>query len=145
MNQENFSIYHDLTINSSPKKVFEAVSYPRHLQNWWPLTCTGTPALGEEYNFYFTPEYNWYGKVSQLKESKSFFIKMTKSEPDWDLTSFGFELKESKNGTLVMFSHKGWPECNSHFRVSSYCWALLLKGLKDYTEKGIIIPFEKRS
>lgn len=145
MKNEGFSIYHDLTITSAPTKIFDSVSLPEHLVNWWPLECTGKPALDQEYNFHFTPQYNWFGKVSRIKKDELFFIKMTKSDLDWDHTSFGFEIEEIANGSLVKFSHKGWPSCNSHFRVSSYCWALLLKGLKDYVEKGIIIPFEHRS
>lgn len=142
---EGFSIYHDLVIGAPPAKVFQAVSQPHRLINWWPQKCSGIPALGEEYNFFFTSEYDWYGKVSKIIPNKAFFIKMTRSDEDWDLTTFGFEIEEKPDGSLVKFSHKGWPYCNSHFRFSSYCWALLLKGLKDYVESGIIIPFENRS
>ena len=70
---------------------------------------------------------------------------MTKSDPNWEPTSFGFDLKEIEDGVLVKFWHKDWPECNDHYKHSSFCWALLLKGLKDYLEKGVIIPFEERN
>ncbi|UWX56336.1 hypothetical protein NYZ99_09110 [Maribacter litopenaei] len=69
---------------------------------------------------------------------------MTKSDPDWDATSFGFDLVENGENIKVQFWHVGWRECNAHFRRSSFCWAILLNGLKNYVEKGIIIPFEKR-
>jgi len=69
---------------------------------------------------------------------------MTKSDQDWDPTSFGFDLEDIENGVLVKFWHKGWPECNHHFRRSSFCWAMLLNGLKNYVEKGIIKPFKER-
>ncbi|MDY7396700.1 SRPBCC domain-containing protein [Aureibaculum sp. 2210JD6-5] len=142
---KSFGIYHDLTINAPIEKVFEAVSDPKHLINWWPLKCEGKPILGSEYNFYFTPEYDWYGKVSGLIPNQSFHIKMTKSDLDWDSTTFGFDLEEQSDNVLLHFFHTGWPERNSHYRVSSFCWAMLLKGLKDYLEKGIILPFEERS
>lgn len=141
----SFGIYHDLVVNVPVEKVFEAISNPKHLINWWPLRCKGTPKMGNEYNFYFTPEYDWYGKVSKLIPNQSFYIKMTKSDLDWNTTTFGFDLKEANGNTELRFSHIGWPECNSHYRVSSFCWAMLLKGLKDYLEKGIILPFEQRS
>jgi hypothetical protein len=70
---------------------------------------------------------------------------MTKSDLDWDETTFGFDLEETNNGTLVKFSHMNWPNCNDHFRTASFCWAMLLNGLKNYIEKGIILPFEERS
>lgn len=143
---KRFGIYHDLVINVSIVKVFAAVSEPEHLVNWWPFKCKGEPKAGSEYNFYFTPEYDWYGKVSECIPNRTFHVKMTRSDLDWDSTTFGFDMEEDKDGnTLLHFSHLNWPECNSHYRIASFCWAMLLKGLKDYLEKGVILPFEKRS
>jgi uncharacterized protein YndB with AHSA1/START domain len=138
------AIYHDLTISTSAENVFEAITQPDHLGNWWPKKCSGKPKIGEIYNFYFTPEYDWYGQVVKCVHNKAFHIKMTKSDPDWDLTSFGFDLEDVEDLVKVKFWHKGWPECNAHFRRSSFCWAMLLNGLKNYVEKGIILPFEER-
>ena len=140
-----FGIYHDLTINAPIEKVFSAVSEPEHLVNWWPLKCSGNPELEAEYNFYFTAEYDWYGKVDTIIPNHTFRIKMTKSDLDWNSTTFGFEMNEDNGSVKLSFSHIGWQRCNSHFRTSSFCWAMLLKGLKDYLEKGVILPFEVRS
>jgi len=139
-----YSIFHDLIIEAPIEKIFEAISNPNHLENWWPLKCTGKPVGGETYNFYFTPEYDWYGKVITSEKNRSFHIKMLKSDEDWNSTSFGFDLEQSNAGVQVNFWHKGWPECNAHFRRSSFCWAILLNGLKNYVEKGVIVPFEQR-
>ncbi len=138
------SIYHDLPIVASPKAIFDAITLPEHLINWWPQRCTGQPEEGSTYNFFFTPEYDWYGKVEKCEANQAFHIKMTKSDEDWDPTSFGFDLKAAETSIRVEFWHTGWPSCNDHYRRSSYCWAILLKGLKDYVEKGIIVPFEER-
>lgn len=140
----HFDIYHDLVISASASKVFEAVSQPEHLLNWWPLKCSGTPAPGETINFYFGPDYNWFGEVTGYAANKAFHIKMTVSDSDWDSTSFGFDLEERDGKVLLKFWHKGWPAFNAHYRRSSFCWAILLKGLKNYVEKGIIVPFEDR-
>ncbi len=139
------SIYHDLVVEADAAKLFAVVSEPQHLINWWPLRCKGVCEQGAEYNFFFEPKYDWYGTVSKLIPNQSFHIKMTQSDPDWDPTTLGFDFIPQEDATLVRFSHMGWPECNSHFRRSSYCWALLLTGLKNYVERGEIIPFEERS
>ena len=68
-----YAILHDLVINATREKVFEAVSKPEHLVNWWPKSCSGSPVLGSEYNFYFGPEYDWYGKVSQLEPGRFYY------------------------------------------------------------------------
>ncbi len=141
----SYAIYHDLAINAPANKVFEAISQPKHLVNWWPFTCEGEPHVGATYNFYFTEEYDWYGEVTRCIPNTTFHIKMTQSDADWDPTSFGFDLKENQANTQVEFWHVGWPSCNAHYKRSSYCWAILLKGLKDYIEKGVIVPFEERA
>lgn len=145
LTNSNNTIFHDFTINASSKKVFDAVSDPEHLVNWWPDKCSGKPEAGALYNFYFTPEYDWYGTVHQLEPAQLFTIKMTDASPDWVDTEFGFKLSEKDNQTYVEFFHSNWPQLNAHFRIASFCWAMLLKGLKDYVESGIVIPFEKRS
>ncbi|RAI95073.1 SRPBCC family protein [Algoriphagus yeomjeoni] len=141
---KSFSIFHTLTIKASVDKVFDAVSDPKHLVNWWPQRCTGSPKLGSIYNFYFSEEYDWFGKVVSVNPKKSIHIKMTESDQDWNPTTFGFDLEESGEKVVVKFSHTNWPACNEHFKIASYCWAILLQGLKNYLEKGIIVPFEER-
>lgn len=142
----SYTIYFDLYINASKQEVFSAVTSPDHLSNWWPLKCTGGPRLGEIYNFNFTNDYDWYGKVSNVVVDNSFHIKMTISDTDWNGTTFGFELQEKEEGVILLkFFHKDWKEVNHHYRFSAFCWAKLLDGLKEYIEKGIIIPFDQRS
>ncbi len=142
--KNTFNIYHDLTIHSTIHAIYSAITEPQHLINWWPKSCSGSPKEGAQYNFYFSPEYNWYGEVVHKDAPYAFYIKMTTSDDDWNSTTFGFDLEQKSDHVLIKFSHKGWPRCNAHFRRSSYCWAILLSGLKDYIEKGIIIPYENR-
>ena len=141
----SFSVYHNFFIEASPKTVFDAVSLPEHLDKWWPLKSNGKPELGASYNLNFTDEYDWYCKVSVCKPYESIHFKMIKSDKDWNPTTFGFELEEKQQGTYVRFSHEDWPSDNDHFKHSSFCWAMLLNGLKNYLEKGVVIPFEQRN
>lgn len=139
------AIYHNFIINASREKVFSAVSEPELFKNWWPKKCSGKPEVGREYNFVFEEPYDWYARVEVLEPDKTIHFKMTKSDPDWDPTTFGFDLREVPNGTYVSFFHKDWPHVNDHMKFSSFCWAMLLNGLKNYLEKGQIIPFSERS
>lgn len=141
----NFNIYHNFYINSSIEKVFDAISQPQLLMNWWPLYCSGIPEIGQEYNFNFGPKYNWFANVIKLEKNKAIAFKMSKSDPDWDHTIFGFELKYKDGKVLTEFSHINWPVLNNHFKHSSYSWAILLKGLKEYIEFGNIMPFHERA
>ncbi len=146
MNDHNMhTISFDIKIQADKEKIFQAVSLPEHLVNWWPLHCTGEPYLGAEYNFNFTDQYDWYAIVDEFNPAEKIGFKMTKSDPDWDPTRFTFALEADRDGTWLCFDHMAWPDRNRHFRYSSYCWAMLLQSLKEYLEDGKIIPFEKRS
>lgn len=96
---KDFSIKHDLCINASKSEVFDALTKPDLLINWWPLKCNDAAKLGESYNFYFTDQYDWYGKVIECLIGESFVIEMTQSDEDWINTSFGFKLEESDKAT----------------------------------------------
>lgn len=139
-----YAIYHDVFIKSTKEKVFEAVSDSKKMIHWWPQKCSGEAKNDCIYNLFFTQEYDWYGKATNVKINESFYVKMTEADADWDPTTFGYEIDVVAGGINLRFSHVGWPECNHHYRRSSYCWAILLKGLKDYLEVGTIVPFEKR-
>ncbi|GAA4815747.1 SRPBCC domain-containing protein [Litoribaculum gwangyangense] len=141
----SYNIYHNLIIEVSPEQVFVAVSQPRYLDNWWTLKSSGKPELHAEYNLNFSDTYDWYCKVSKIETNKSIHYKMLKSDDDWNPTTFGFDLESTQNGTMVKFSHINWPELNNHYKYSSFCWAMLLSGLKQYLEKGIIVPFNERN
>ena len=139
------AIYHDFTIKSSKQKVFDAFTNPNHLNNWWTLQSNGVPILNSEYNLNFTEEYNWFAKVIKVEANTSFYLTMTVSSDDWLPTTFGINLVELPKETLVRFSHTGWLAQNEEFRKTSFCWAILLNGLKNYIENSLIIPFEERN
>jgi uncharacterized protein YndB with AHSA1/START domain len=139
------AIYHQLIIKSGIKKIFDAVTVPKELENWWPLICTGTVKKGAEYNFYFGEPYNWFAEISDINMNQSVEYKITKADEDWAPTTFAFYLTSDGNITVLNFEHRDWQQENNHFKIASFCWAILLYGLKNYLEKGIVIPFEERS
>ncbi|MEW5675297.1 SRPBCC domain-containing protein [Flavobacterium enshiense] len=141
-----YTIYHDFTINVSKETIFEAISTPEGLNNWWTLRCSGAPALNEKYNLYFAEEYNWFAVISKFVANEAIEFKMTHAMAEWMPTSFGFKLEELKpNQTYVQFYHENWNEVSQEFRIASYCWANLLRQMKHYLEDGIITPFEQRN
>jgi uncharacterized protein YndB with AHSA1/START domain len=138
-------IYQKFNINESMQHVFDGFCSPRQLNNWWTKRCSGKPQMNELYNFYFSDEYNWYAKVIHVVPGKELTWQMTGAMEDWMGTLVGFVLAPEKSGTSVSFFHKNWQETNDHFAITTFCWGQLLNGLKNYLEKGEIIPFEKRN
>lgn len=73
-----------------------------------------------------------------------FELEFVHADDDWLGSRITFHLDERDGVTVVRFSHTGWPQTNTHFRVSAHCWALYLRLLRRYLEHGDVIPYERR-
>ena len=137
-------IYHDFPIAVEPRRVFEAISAPSGLDQWWTKTSGGSAQEGAEYTLGFGPEYDWKARVSLCERDKKFELEMTRADADWTGTRVGFELVATDSGTQLRFRHVGWPTPNEHFRTSTFCWAMYLRVLKRYLEFGERVAYERR-
>lgn len=140
-----FDIYHNFLVKAEPQQVFEAFCTPAGLNAWWTLESGGSPVVGNQYRFYFGPSYDWRAEVIQVVPGFELTWRMQRAMDDWLLTEVGFLLKRSDQGTSVSFFHKGWKDANEHFGITTFCWGQLLMGLKNYVERGVIVPFDKRN
>jgi uncharacterized protein YndB with AHSA1/START domain len=62
-------ILHDFPIRASAERVFEAVSAPSGLDQWWTKRANGVVKAGAEYQLWFGPEYDWRAVVEQMHSS----------------------------------------------------------------------------
>lgn len=104
----SYSVFHNLSIKAGTKEVFDTITLPEHLNNYWSLKSSGKAVLNSEYNLNFTDTYNWFCNVSSVIPNESFYLKMIKFDAYWNSTIFGFNLEEKEEGTLVKFSHTNW-------------------------------------
>lgn len=137
-------IIQNFPIKASAAQVFEAISTPLGLANWWTKRSSGEPMSGAEWELWFGPEYDWSATVSRFVPNAEFELKFTKADDDWIGTRVGFVLKEKNGVTQIRFHHLGWPEANDHYEVSCYCWALYLRLLRRYVENGEVVLYEQR-
>lgn len=137
-------ILQDFPIAVPASRVYEAVSSPTGLNQWWTMSASGTPQLGNHYDLGFGPGYDWRAVVTKAEPARAFELQMVKSDADWDNTVVGFELIPTATGTQVRFYHRGWPASNEHYRISCHCWALYLRLLRRYLEAGEFVPYERR-
>ena len=137
-------IFQHLLIKGSAAEVFGAISTPAGLDAWWTKACTGAPAPGAEYRLGFGAGYDWRAQVSRYQPDTEFELELTEAQPDWQGSRVGFHLSGEGDSVQVRFHHTGWPTDNDHYRISCYCWALYLRLLKRYVERGEIVPYEVR-
>lgn len=139
------SIKHNVQIDATPEVVFRAISEPKYLDQWWTVRSAGKCGLLEYYQFYFSDDYDWSAQITELSEFKHLRYLITEADEDWTGTSLDFKIQEISGSSLLSFEHVDWSTDNAHFRRSSYCWALYLKGLKHLLEKGESISYEHRT
>ena len=129
------TIYQNLIIKANLKCVFEAVTSPDLLNQWWTTKSLGELAIGGIYSFWFSEEYDWQAKVIELDINQLVGYRMIKADQDWEGTELRFKIEIiSEQTTRLHFYHIGWKEMNLHFGQTSHCWALYLNTLKDLLE-----------
>lgn len=131
-------------VNAPLEKVFDAITTPNGLNQWWTLRSNGKPEVGTTYELYFAENYDWRATVVEADPPHRLVLKITDATPDWQGTHVGFTLDESDGQTKLSFEHTGWPEDSDHFRSSSFCWAMYLRIMKRYVEFGETVEYGKR-
>lgn len=134
----------DFPVGRPPAEVFRAIAEPAGLDQWWTRSSAGRAAVGEEYQLGFGPGYDWTAMVIEMVPDRRLVWRMAVAMPDWVGTVVGFDLEPQGVGTQVRFRHEGWAEASSHFRTSSYCWAMYLRLLTRLVERGEAVPYESR-
>jgi uncharacterized protein YndB with AHSA1/START domain len=137
-------ILQDFPIRVTPDRVFEAVTQPQGLDQWWTIRSTGEPVVGTTYELDFGPQYQWRAVVARSVPGEAFELRLTEADTDWTGSTVSFDLSPSASGTQVRFAHRGWPEANGHYRTSCHCWALYLRILRRYLEFGETVPYDQR-
>jgi len=137
-------ILQDFPIAADPARVFDGVTSPPLLDEWWTLRSSGRPVVGASYDLDFGPGYQWRAVVTKAEPRAAFELEMTHADADWNGTRVGFELEPCEYGTQVRFYHRGWPEDNAHYRTSCHCWALYLRVLRRHLEHGESVAYADR-
>ncbi len=137
-------IHQQFPIDGVVSEVFRAVSTGEGLSAWWTLNAEGEPIEGSVYSLAFGPGYDWKGRVLHAVRDREIEWEIFDAEDDWNGSRVGLRLEDRGERTLVHFHHKGWPEDNDHYRTSGYCWAMYLRLLKRYVERGEVVAYPER-
>jgi uncharacterized protein YndB with AHSA1/START domain len=137
-------IVHDFPIFAPVGAVFDAIATPSGLDAWWTKESEGDPRQGSTYRLSFGPDYEWRATVRRCEPNREIEWEFTTADADWVGTRVGLHLTEGKGVTQIRFHHTGWREENEHYRISCYCWAMYLRLLRRYVERGETVPYEER-
>jgi uncharacterized protein YndB with AHSA1/START domain len=131
-------ILHLVSIDSTPDKVFGALSERRGLAGWWTEDVAAEPKVGTVAMFRFGEHGGCDMEIVALEPDRlvRWHCVAHLSGDEWIGTELTFDLRAEKGATVVRFSHRGWPEAGDFFRFCSTRWALYLVSLKNLVETG---------
>ena len=104
-----------LHIDASPEVVFEVVSQPEHLRQWWPDELTLDPTPGGSGELIFGDRVH-VAEVTVVEVDPPRRFSFRWVAPDGEPASEGnsllvtFDLEPSGAGTLLRFAETGWRE-----------------------------------
>ena len=137
------NILHEVTIEASPDKVYEAITTQDGASNWWTIHTKAEPKEGT------VSEFGFYGGqvvfkmlVDTLEPARKVAWDVEQGAPDgsWADTRVTWDLTPVENGTKVLLAHRGFASEDGNYANVSYNWAWFLTSLKAYLETGTGTP-----
>lgn len=138
------SILHRLIIKTNQDKVYAALTTQDGLAGWWTPDTSFDPS-GKTIRFAFGPSYFKLMKV--VEQQPATFVKWQclQGHEEWIGAAISFELQPHEKGTVLIFCHDGWEEQSQVFSMCNYDWAIFLRSLKYFCERGKGFPYPNQN
>lgn len=132
-------IVKEFTVETSPQRVWDALTSPDKIARWWTDDLSVTPEIGSLAEFRFrqgTVVIQF--EVAQLvrDEKVRWITRQGPSTGHWAGTSVTWQLEPVHNGTRVVFKHERFIQADERFEITSAWWEHFLVSLKSYLETG---------
>ncbi|UAB73071.1 SRPBCC domain-containing protein [Vibrio sp. SCSIO 43132] len=135
------SIHHHVVMETTPEKLYQAITSSEGLSNWW-TKADATTILGENLSFYFGPQCDHKVEMQLVSLEKNRKVVWQCVEGPWqEMGHFMFIISEDERGAALSFTHEGWPEMGPFFGHCNCKWGLFIGlSLKSYLETGKGVP-----
>jgi uncharacterized protein YndB with AHSA1/START domain len=121
--------------NSTPEKVYDALTTVAGLAGWWTEDTKGNADVGGVIEFRFPPG-GFDMEVLELKPAERVAWRVVGGPDEWIGTTVEWDLRHDGDYTIVMFKHGGWKEPVEFMHHCSTKWAIYLMSLKSLMETG---------
>jgi uncharacterized protein YndB with AHSA1/START domain len=121
--------------NSSPEKVYDAVTTIDGLAGWWAENTSGSVEVGGVIEFRFAPG-GFDMRVLELDPGSHVVWEVVDGPAEWVGTTIEWDFRQDGEYTIVMFAHRGWREPVEFMHHCSTKWAIFLMSLKSLLETG---------
>lgn len=130
-------IWHEIHINASPDKVYQALANARQLAHWWTTDVRGESAVGKKLEFWFSGRRAAEMVVTALSPDEFVQWRVTdRSVPEWVNTELEFRIFRQSDRAILHLRHSKWREDAKMFPECSMHWAIYLLSIKEFVETG---------
>ncbi|HEY7419003.1 MAG TPA: SRPBCC domain-containing protein [Ktedonobacteraceae bacterium] len=131
------AIVKELTIATSPKRVFAALTQQDEIVRWWAEEARVKPEVGSLGEFRFRPPAGVLQfEITELEEGSKVHWISRGGPPQWKGTSVIWQLMPVENGTKLAFTHDGFAQADGAYDLSRANWEYFLTSLQSYLETG---------
>jgi uncharacterized protein YndB with AHSA1/START domain len=134
-------ILHRIGIESSPDKVYHALTDETGLAGWWTTNTKSSAMVGSIDRFRFGEKGFNDMEVVELVPGKRIKWRCVDGAPEWIGTELTFDLRQENGRTIVLFAQRGWKEPVEFMHYCSTKWAVYLLSLKSLCETGKGAPY----
>jgi len=131
------SILHKITIETTPEKLYHAITTQNGLSAWW-TKCETSSKIDSVASFLFGPngEHKVEMKIKRLTPNEE--VQWQCVNGPWAETGlFTFSISPDKRGAVLRFAHADWPDTGDFYQHCNTKWAFFLcVSLKKYLESG---------
>lgn len=128
-------ILHRVVIETSPEKLYNALTEQSGLSAWWTKAET-TAKVGTVAGFQFGPKGSTDMKITELVPNQKVVWKCV-AGPWVDTKDFSFDITAHERGAVVQFANRGWADPSEFFMHCNGKWGFFLAvSLKNYLETG---------
>ena len=137
-------IMHLLKIHAPAARIYQALTTSEDIRNWWTRDADLENVWGGIGDFRF--DYTGKTVVTKVRVTQlvpSVRVSWTVSDsyrPEWVETSITFDLREEAGGTVIHFTHCGFPLANEAYALCTTGWGYYLISLQQYLETGQGLP-----
>jgi uncharacterized protein YndB with AHSA1/START domain len=140
-------IVFEIQIDAPAKQIVEALDTRAGIAGWWSEDVTFDGGVGSVMTIGFPGRapLPFEMRVDAAGADAVKWSSVGKFPPHWVNTDVTWTLTGTDAGTLVHFSHDGWPTDEGPFAGSALTWGALMFSLKSYIETGTGQPLYRES
>ncbi len=124
-------IQHSIQIDGPPESVYPLFSTAEGLAQWWAADITASAGALDLGFFNRSTVYRLRPILQQPPLRASW---QCESGAEWTGTILAFQLQANGSGTLLRFTHGGWPAHTDYFVACTTTWGELMYRLKSAAE-----------